>query len=68
MPTTELLVTPGSHGAYMVHEPGQPPVDGVAVYHYTRNNAWVCAVHGANHANTSLDCQHIRVVREQQYS
>ena len=64
MPTTELLVTPGSHGAYLVHEPGWPSGEGVVVHHYERNNAWVCEVHGANHANTRLDCQHIRAVRE----
>ena len=64
MPTTELAVTPGSHGAYLVHEPGWPSVEGVVVYHYERNSAWVCEVHGANHGNTRLDCQHIRVVRE----
>ena len=64
MPTTELVVTPGSHGAYLVHEPGRPSGEGVVVHHYERNNAWVCEVHGANHATTRLDCQHIRVVRE----
>ena len=66
MPTigSDVLVTSMSAGTYLVHERGQRPVDGVAVYHYERNNAWVCEVHGANHANTRLDCQHIRVVRE----
>ena len=59
-----FLVTRAAPGAYVVHSPDQRPVEGVAVYHYERNNAWVCEVHGANHANTRLDCQHIRVVRE----
>ena len=59
-----FLVTRAAPGAYVVHSPDQRPVEGVAAYHYERNNAWVCEVHGANHANTSLDCQHIRAARE----
>ena len=61
---TNVLVTSTAAGTYLVHEAGQRPVEGVAVHHYERNSAWVCEVHGANHANTRLDCQHIRVVRE----
>ena len=61
----ELLVTPCLvPGTYLVHKRGQRPVEGVVVHHYERNNAWVCERDGANHANTRLDCQHIRVVRE----
>ena len=59
-----FLVTRTAPGAYAVHRPDQRPVEGMAVYHYERNSAWVCEVHGANHATTRLDCQHIRVVRE----
>ena len=58
------LVTLTAPGTYAVHSPDQRPVEGVAVYHYDVNNAWVCELHGANHATTRLDCQHIRVVRE----
>ena len=65
MPTTELVVTPGSHGAYLVHEPGRPSVEGVVVHHYERNSAWMCEVHGANHATTRLDCEHIRLAKRE---
>ena len=58
---TNVLVTSTAAGTYLVHEAGQRPVEGVAVHHYERNSAWVCEIHGANHANTHLDCQHIEL-------
>ncbi len=60
-----FLVTRTAPGAYAVHRPDQRPVDGVAVYHYERNNAWVCELHGATHATTRLDCKHIRLAKRE---
>ena len=60
----ELLVTTCFvPGTYLVHKRGQIPVEGVSVHYYDSNNAWVCEEHGANHATTRLDCEHIRAVR-----
>ena len=58
-----FLVTRTAPGAYAVHRPDQRPVEGVVVYHYDVNNAWVCELHGANHATTRLDCVHIRLAK-----
>ena len=51
-------------GTYLVHEPGQPPVEGVAVHYYNRSGIWVCERDGSPHGTTRSDCVHIRYAKE----
>ena len=57
------LVTTTAPGVYLVHTPAQRPVEGVAVYHYKRNCAWVCEGCGAVSGTTLPDCPHIALAR-----
>ena len=49
-------VTSTARGVYLVHEEGQPPVEGVAVYNYDYRNVWQCERDGAF---MRPDCSHI---------
>lgn len=52
-------VTCTAPGVYLVHEPAQRPVEGVAVYHYERNRVWKCERCGVVSGTTRPNCQHI---------
>ena len=45
-------------GTYLIHAPGQRPVEGVAVWRY-RAGTWVCEVDGAQ------PCPHIQLARQE---
>ena len=59
-----LQVTSPIEGTYLVHEPRQHPVEGVAVWYYERVGVWACEEHGSAAHTTRTECAHIQVARE----
>ena len=59
------LMTPTAPGTYMVHARGQSPVQGIAVWHYERNDIWRCECCGTNHETSRPDCVHVQFVKRE---
>ena len=57
------LVATTAPGVYLVHQEGQRPVEGVAVYHYERNRVWTCERCGTVSGTTRPDCPHIALAK-----
>ena len=51
-------------GTYAIHEPGQPSVEGVAVWHYGSIDAWACEEHGSGLGRQWPECEHVRLAKE----
>ena len=57
-------VTGTAPGVYLIHEEGQRPVEGVAVYHYYVNRVWACQECGRFSGTTTPDCIHIALAKK----
>ena len=53
-------VTSTAPGVYLIHEEGEHPVEGVAVYKYAATGRWVCQECG------ELPCGHIRLAKKEE--
>ena len=58
-------VTSTAPGVYLIHEEGQRPVEGVAVYHYYVNRVWACQECGRFSGTTTPDCMHIALAKKE---
>ena len=59
-----MRVTSTAPGVYLVHEEGQPPVEGVAVYYFELSGLWACELHGFIKGTTRPDCTHIALAKQ----
>ena len=59
-------VTSTAPHVHLVHDEGQPPVEGVAVYYYARADAWSCEICGTASGTTRPDCEHVKLAKEKQ--
>ena len=57
-----MQVTSPMPGTYSVHEPGQRPVEGVAVWLYG-NGDWRCEICGSVSKTAREDCEHVWLVK-----
>ena len=53
-------------GVYLVHEEGQRPVEGVAVWHYAGFRVWVCQECGRFSGTTKPECEHIALSKKEE--
>ena len=58
-----MQVTCPIPGTYLVHQPGQRPVEGTGVYLY-KSGVWVCEVDGTTYRTTRQDCKHIGLAKQ----
>ena len=61
-----MKVTSTARGVYMVHEEGQRPVEGVAVFYYDDFDAWRCECTNPFSITTRPDCEHIALAKERE--
>ena len=53
------MVTKTAEGVFLIHEPDQRPVEGVAVYRYSY--AWGCEKDGTANGTTRGYCGHVQM-------
>jgi hypothetical protein len=57
-----MIVASPIKGTYQVHEAGQEPVEGTAVYLYRWG--WSCEEHGVPTTTARFGCRHIKLAKE----
>ena len=55
------MITQTIPGTWSVHEPKQPPVEGIAVWKYRWG--WECERCGSSTSTTKPECEHIEKVK-----